>query len=420
MGIAVTLTGNLVFENKIERKTVFFSSETGLIEQITEPVSQPDVEYSEECLVFPGFGDIHIHAREDVTGKHVYKEDFFSAGMAALNGGVVHVADMPNNPVPPTDEPTYQSKQDLTQKSPVHITLYAGIGPETRPLKYPVPYKVFMGPSIGELFFKSNESLEEVIRQYEGQSVSFHCEDPEILEACKSQPDHEDRRPVSAEITATGFALYLIERYRLKGKLCHYSSGEGLRSIIAARKAGLPVTCEVTPTHLFFDRTFITPENHRWLQMNPPLRSPEDRKILLDAVRSGLIDYLATDHAPHSREEKEKGISGVSHLDTYGAFVTWLMKSESVSAETIRKICSENPGQFVNPYLNSRYGLGFGRISPGWSASFSVINFKKPYLVSKDKIKSRSGWSPFEGMTFPGSVEDAWFHGRRRHQFGEF
>src|SRR3989442_14798620 len=100
-------------------------------------------------------GDAHIHAREDVPGKDSYKETFATAAAAALHGGVLHVADMPNNPAAPVDDARYAAKERLLlgQQLPVAFTLYAGIGPGTRPLSRDVPYKAYMGPSVGELFF---------------------------------------------------------------------------------------------------------------------------------------------------------------------------------------------------------------------------------------------------------------------------
>ncbi len=407
-----TISGRIITHENDIIGTISYDPTTGLITDIQEGIKENSKVYdTSSCIIFPGFGDIHIHAREDVSGKHNYKEDFISASQAAVNGGVIHVADMPNNPVPPIDETSYEEKSKLTQKSPIHITLYAGIGPNTNPLKKSVPYKVFMGPSIGELFFKTNEELEEVIKRYAGENVSFHCEDPIVLEESKGAATHEDRRPLKAEILATDFALYLIEKYNLTGKLCHYSSGEGLQKIIAAKKRGVKVTCEVTPTHLFFDRSVLTEENHKWFQMNPPLRYETDKNILLAAFKEGWIDYLATDHAPHSIEEKLKGISGLSQLDTYSLFVTHLIVNEKVDLKRIAETCSQKPGDFVNPYLPKEYGKGFGYIKKEYSANFTVLNLKKPTMFRKENIKSKSGWSPFENHTFPGSIEAVYFKG---------
>lgn len=178
---------------------------TGLIsaihrDSLLRSPEQGDLSFDpDQSVIFSGFGDIHVHAREDETKKHIYKEDFHSAGLAAINGGVIHIADMPNNPSPPVNDETYLRKQELADRSPIRITLYAGIGPKTKPLTLHVPYKAFMGPSVGELFFHSNEQLEDTIRQYEGKNVSFHCEDPEVLEknkvnSCMRIEDHRKPR----------------------------------------------------------------------------------------------------------------------------------------------------------------------------------------------------------------------------------
>ena len=384
---------------------------TGLIEHVGPTEGRSDIDTT-GCLIFPGFGDIHIHAREDSSGTQTYKEDFASASAAAINGGVVHVADMPNNPIAPIDDRTYAAKEALTSSSAVHITLYAGIGPNTSPLKRHVPYKAFMGPSVGDLFFTSQAQLESVIANYRGKNVSFHCEDPEILEANKHAPTHEQKRPASAEISATEFALHLIEKYELVGKLCHYSTRGGLEKILAARARGLRVTLEVTPHHLYFDDSMLTENNRLSLQMNPPLRSPEDRLALIAALKRGDIDYIATDHAPHTLAEKIKGASGVPHLDTYGAFATWLMAGHNFSAQDIARICAFNPGQFVREFLPTSFGEGYGRIAPGYVGSLSILNLNHPYKVSRDSVKTKCGWSPFEGHIFPGSVHSTIIRGK--------
>jgi len=387
------------FDGAIEIDT-----DTGLIQSVGPLTGQSDIDLT-GCIIFPGFGDIHIHAREDAGGSQTYKEDFTTISAAAIHGGVVQVADMPNNPVAPVDDDSYFVKEQLTKKSDVTITLYAGIGPQTRPLNRHVPYKAFMGPSVGDLFFSSKQQLEDVIVNYRGRNVSFHCEDPTILEANKHAPLHELKRPASAEISATEFALYLIEKYDLVGKLCHYSTRDGLPLIAAAKARGVKVTCEATPHHLFFDTTMITPENRQWLQMNPPLRSEEDRIALIAALKSGLVDYVATDHAPHTLDEKIAGASGVPHLDTLGAFATWLMSEHNFSTANIARVFSYNPGRFVREFLPESLGKGFGSIEPGYVGSLTVLDPMKPYLVTRESVKTKCGWSPFEGYSLPGSVQ---------------
>lgn len=409
------VSGRLVSSQGIRKGQVWIEG-TKIVE-VGENLGRVDydfgdaTEYGDECLIFAGMGDIHIHAREDVSQKQSYKEDFRTAAAAAMNGGVVHVADMPNNPVAPITDETYRAKAALVREKnlPVHFTLYAGIGPGTRPLSFPVPYKAYMGPSVGDLFFSSLAQLEETLEHYRGKYVSFHCEDPELLEQHKGAATHEERRPAVCELSATKFALQMIEKYELIGKLCHYSVGEGLPYIKEARARGVPVTCEVTPHHLYYDVTDITDQNRGWMQMNPPLRSVEDRKAMVAALREGTLDYLATDHAPHTLEENQKGTSGQPHLDTYGPFVTWLIKEQNFTPEQVAKFCCENPGDFVNPFLTDRK---YGKIEPGYTASLTILNLGRPVTIRREDMKTKCGWSPFEGVTFPGSVEALFLDGK--------
>jgi dihydroorotase len=425
------MAGHFCTSLGIQKKCVTFNSDSGLIENVENfdeglhKKENIDFFYNEDCLIFSGMGDIHIHAREDASLKNIYKEDFHTTCCGAINGGVVHVGDMPNNPIPPIDDESYKEKTRISFREKIAFLMYGGIGPTTRPLSFSVPYKAYMGPSIGELYFKNNKELSDVLVHYKNQWVSFHCEDPEILEQNKNAKNHFDKRPIVAENMATQLALELIEKNQLTGKLCHYSSGEGLDLILAAKKKGLPVTCEVTPQHLFFSREKLEKDFSQDLikfQMNPPIRGEEDRLRLLEALKNGDIDYLATDHAPHSQEEKEKGMSGLPGLDTYGPFVTWLLIDEKVDPKILAKITAENPGRFFNHFLPTlqeifpeykKWGSGLGFIEEGFSASFSVLNLKKPTTVTFNNIKTKARWSPFLGHTFKGSVEDVFIQGHR-------
>lgn len=395
----LTIEGNIVNTNKTFRGRIEIS-DRGTISKIGIPEGVADFVFKDE-LIFPGFVDLHVHARECTDHREDYKEDFISAGEAAINGGVTAFAEMPNNPVPPVDDVSYEKKNALAEKSPVTVLLYAGIGPNTKPLSKKVPYKVFMGPSVGELFFTSKEELEKVIAGYKGQNISFHCEDPEILEEKKNESSHLLRRPPEAEVSAVDFALMLIKKYDLVGKICHCSTLTGIEKIIVAKKSGLPVTIEVTPTHLFFDNSMAEGQNIKMLQMNPPVRTgKQNRLALIEHLRNGNIDYLATDHAPHTIEEKEKGTSGIPQLDTYGPFVAWLMAEHNFTPADIAQVCAENPGKFFNQFLEDKRG----KAKEGYIGSLTVLDLNKPVLITKEMLKTKCGWSPFEGFTFPGSV----------------
>jgi len=396
--------------------------ENGLISAVGDlgfSRDQIDFYFEDDCLAFCGMGDIHIHAREDVSQKNIYKEDFHSASLAAINGGVTFTADMPNNPIAPIDDESYLGKLALINRSKIPLFIYAGIGPGTSPLSFKVPYKAYMGPSVGELFFKDDLELEQAIERYRGQWVSFHCEDPVELAKHSHAPTHAERRPQSCEILATHTALRLIETYGLNGKLCHYSAGEGLALIRAAKERGVSVTCEVTPQHLYFSLDQL--ENPTLYQMNPPIRERSDCEQLLEGLRSGVIDYLATDHAPHTMEEKMKGTSGLTGLDTYAPLVAWLLKEKGFDPKLVARFVAESPGRFVNQFLDSishhnhlyqKLGRGVGFLETGYAANFCVLEFT-PHKIEKKNLKTKVGHSPFEGHTLPGKAKAVFSLGER-------
>ena len=174
-----------------------------------------------------------------------------------------------------------------------------------------------------------------------------------------------------------------------------------IEKIILAKAKGVKVTVEVTPHHLFFDEKIISEQSRVKFQVNPPIRQTrENRLALIKYLKDGAIDYLATDHAPHALPEKMKGISGLTHLDTYGPFISWLIKEHNFTPDDIKRVCSENPGNFINKFHNDRYG----KIETGYVGSLTVIDLEKEIKITKEMLKTKSGWSPFEGITFPGRV----------------
>ena len=403
-------------ENDTVRQLIEIDTSTGLIEKVGAPKAPDgpegaDLSLGEDSLIFPGFIDVHVHAREDPSSTESYKENFQTAGQAAIHGGVTAFVDMPNNPQPPVDDASYAAKREITRSCPVDVLLYAGIGPRTRPLSFPAPYKVYMGPSVGELYFDAHDDLRETIARYRGSRVSFHAESPEILNRNKEASTHAARRPPEAEAEAVQAAIELSESYGIETNICHLSTAEGMEIIRSARKRGTRVTCEVTPHHLFYDQdNVVNFSDPAFLQCNPPIRSRLDRIALLEAFRAEEIDYLATDHAPHTLQENEQGISGMPHLDTLGPFLFWLM-DEGVSLRTIRLALGERPGRFLGYYLPERYG----KIEPGFVGSLTVLQ-REGNTVRRGSLKTRSGWSPFEGSTFQGRVSHTIVRGKLHPQ----
>lgn len=396
----LSIEGIIVSHKGQSRGRIEIDKFTGLITKVGEVTGVADVVFKDE-LIFPGFIDLHVHAREDVSHTHDYKEDFKTAGEAAINGGVVAFLEMPNNPIPPVNDESYNAKKELTENSPISILLYAAIGKSTKPLSRKVPYKVFMGKSIGDMYFNSKEELEETLKDYIGQHISFHCEDPKIMDASSNASTHEERRPAVAEYTAIDIAIDCIEKYNLHGKICHASTTEGIEKIKKAKERGVNITVEVTPHHLYFDETMFDENLRKKLQVNPPIRHTKENRIaLIEALKRGDIDYLATDHAPHTIEEKEKGISGMPHLDTYGPFLSWLIKEHNFTPQDIARVCSYNPGNFLNQFQEEKYG----EIKEGFVGSLSILDLGKKVLIKNENMKTKCKWSPFDGVEFFGSV----------------
>lgn len=364
----------------------------GTIARVGDLGLRPDLRAADHQLVFPGFVDVHVHLRHGDE----HKEDFQSATRAALQGGVTSMLDMPNNPVPPLRVEDLRIKQDLVKDLPIDIGFYLALSGATDPDDHPF-YKAYMGPSTRSLGFSSAEALEQAVQHHPGRCLTFHCEDPAMLAERAGQGPHEDQRPVEAEWKAVRLALDLGHTHRVGVHVAHMTSGRSLEMVEEARSRGQQAITEAGPHHLYFDRE----NRHRfardsWLKMNPPLRSPEERHGLLKAFLAGRVDFLATDHAPHTREEKATvNPSGVPLLDTYGAFVCWLM-AQGFTPEQVARHCSYNPGKFMG-------GLR-GRLESGYRGHLAILDPEAAWTVQPEDLHTRCGWSPFEGHTLPGRV----------------
>ncbi|MFH2106959.1 MAG: amidohydrolase family protein [Candidatus Micrarchaeota archaeon] len=414
---------------------VEISQETGRITKIADKIGKPDVKLGEKEIAFPGMVDVHIHAREDETEKQNYKETYQTANDAAINGGVVCCCAMPNTPNPLLTSEQLEWHKNRHKNLPVTFLNYAGIGPDTKPIKSKkeVPYKVFTGPSVGQLFFKSKKELRNSLKNYYGKHISFHVEDYDILQANKGKPTHDQRRPVKCVEVALEYVLEMIKEFDLKAKLCHWPiGGNGLEMIKKHRKKGFKTLVEVSPLYLYFDTemTNSKPELWPYLQANPSIRSKKDRLELIEALRDGTIDIIATDHAPHTLDEKFEnfggemnylkmkkengaeckkiscidGTSGTPQLDTYGTIAAWLMSEHKFTPKDIARVTSFNPGKFVNKFLDRSYGKGFGKIAVGYQGSLTIVDLGKKTTVKREDLKTKCGWSPFEEIEFKGKV----------------
>ena len=377
---------------------------SGCIAGVADPDGRADIVLDDEgLLILPGFLDVHVHCRDDPGGSQRYKEDFGSASAAALHGGVVLVGDMPNNPVPPVDAESYARKRaGVEERARVDVMLYGAVTPERGPFSDRVPYKCYYGPSGGDLHLESDAEQSPLAR-YRDHFVSFHAESHEVLEASRDAPTHEERRPAEAERRAIAEITELSREYGFHAHIAHLSSAAGLEEVRRARKGGVAMTCEVAPHHLFFDvENRSRHARGEWLQMNPPLRTPEDRRALLDGLRSGEIDLIATDHAPHSLDENRKGISGVPLLDTFAPFLALLEQEQGLAWDLLVERAAAAPARLFERFTPGR----FGSLQAGGVASLTVLDTGASWEVRAEAVSTHARWSPFEGVTLPARV--AW------------
>lgn len=439
---------------------ITISLATGLITRVERGEGLPaNYTFRSDCLIFAGYSDIHIHAREDETGKQMYKEDYTSSAAAALNGGVVCVGAMPNTPNPLVSRKEFGWHRARIEELdlPVVIFNYVGISTDTQPIHEcgRVPYKLFFGKSVGDLTITYASELERALARYRREYVSFHVEYEPIVQAAASGKTHSDRRPVECVNEGLRLLLPLIEKYQIKAKLCHWSTGgESFELIEEYRSRGCDITLEVSPLHLIFDTSMTDEDVSLWMkiQMNPAVQAPEHRRALIEGLRTGFIDFLATDHAPHTEEEKyiafakyreqypglsnkeialamgeevpelfeatcvENNTSGAPWLDTFAVVCAMLINECGFTPQEIARVAAFNPGRFASRFLpvqfpRRNFGRGLGDIVEGYIGNLTILNTQKMTTVDRKDLKTKVGWSPLEGWELPGCVEAVFIAG---------
>lgn len=418
---SISISGIFINHNgaheSVFKGTVIIDLITGLIVALTQYDPNADLVYPNHQLIFPGFVDVHVHFREDQTERQNYKETFRTGGLAAINGGVVAVASMPNLVVPPTTLKLYFELLDLSKTCPVEVIPYAAIAAGSRPIGLRVPYKTFLGESFGNLRFNTMEEAQETLQHYPEEDVSAHCDHNGILTECKNEDTHEKRRPARSEVEGVRNAIEMARTIGFRLKVVHCSTIESLRLIIKARSEGMNILCEGTSHHALLNESMITEENRGMFTMNPPLRSIEDQQAILHGLCYGYIDMLADDHAPHAKWEKgmennpETGepptvVSGMPMLDTHGLACIEMIKEKGFSPGVIARIASHNPGKWLSQFLekSEKNGFGYGQVKVGYIGSLTVLDLQAATTVTESMLKTKCGWSPFTGKTFNGSV----------------
>jgi len=428
-----SINGQVVFFDGVRPAVVSFDIESGTIVSVENAESDA----VDGRLLFPGFMDIHVHAREyprpqegnaqDLALWKAFcsKETFATAGEAAINGGVTRFCAMPNDPIPPSDARSYSRKKAISAASPCPVVLFSVVTADSEPWE-DVPYKVYLDHSPSSVSFTRWRDLECALDRYRGRRVFFHAEDPDILRAHAGDGPRWLTRPPEAEIRAVEKILEMTTGLGLKSHICHVSTRAAVELITDYNRSGEAlVTCEVTPHHLFFsvDSGKVccpggeeVPHRTR-LGYNPPLRSESDRRYLLEALRDGRIHALASDHAPHTLEDKMRGAPGVPHLDTLGPFAGWLIKECGFSPTRIAEALSVSPGSIFSADMEEKHGS----IEPGAAASFTLLDLTGSTVVEGDRIrgrgpmKTRCGWSAFDGFELPASVTTTVVQGREHH-----
>jgi dihydroorotase len=361
------------------------------------------------ALIFPGFIDIHVHMREPGWEQ---KEDYRTGSEAAVHGGVTTVADMPNNPIPATNPAALQEKARLARrKAIVEVLFYGGVVRErlddvTRISGMVAGYKLYLAKTTGDLTFPQQE-LGEALKLIAGtgRPVSLHCEDQRIIDertrglAGEKRPDvYCDIRPPAAEVAAAKAVIAaLTDAPHLRANICHASTEETLSLLQTAPSKGISLECEAALHHLYFNRRAML--ESRMLRTNPPLRQERDRTALVNGLKDGRVSFLVTDHAPHLPEEKlSDGLSGVPGLDDYGHMASWLIMKEDVHPTVIARVACTNPASFLG--LVDR-----GQIEVGRRADLSILDIRSPEVVKGKDVRSKCGWSPYEGKEFPGRMK---------------
>jgi dihydroorotase len=356
--------------------------------------------------VLPGVIDSQVHFRE--PGLE-WKEDLQSGSLAAVMGGVTTVFEMPNTE-PTTTDPDALNDKLARARDRMHCdhAFYAGATNDNAAdltVMEQMPgccgVKVFMGASTGSLLVQDDAGVERVLRAIK-RRAAFHSEDEYRLADRRGLArdgdwtSHPDVRDAEAAMMST---RRLVRIARATGKrihVLHISTAEEVEFLQHNRDIA---SCEVTPQHL----TLVAPEAYERLkgfaQMNPPIRSAEHVAGLWKGVDQGLFDVLGSDHAPHTREEKEQPYpqspSGMPGVQTLVPVMLTHVVEGRLSLERFIDLTSHG-AQRIFAIANK------GRMAVGWDADFTIVDLKAEQEVTEDWVASKCGWSPFTGMTAKG------------------
>jgi dihydroorotase len=357
--------------------------------------------------LFPGAIDVHVHFRNP---GFAHKETWETGTRSAAAGGVTTVVDQPNTDPPTIDGTAFDEKAGLAEASLVDFGLNGGVTAEWDPDSlFDRPLfalgEVFLADSTGDMGIDADLFAEAVERAgREGATVTVHAEDADRFDAEAHRRAEADEgvgreadadlwsayRTAEAEAAAVDRACEVAAEFDTRLHVAHTSTPE---AVDAASDAG--ATCEVTPHHLFLSRDDAA-DLGTFGRMNPPLRSEERRQAVYDRVADGTVDVIATDHAPHTREEKETRLldapSGVPGVETLLPLLLAEAREGRLGYDRVRDLVAANPADVFD--LPRK-----GRIAEGMDADLVLFDPEATREIRGEDLHSKCGWTPFEGRT---------------------
>ena len=358
-----------------------------------------------KAVLFPGFVDVHVHLREPGFS---YKETIRTGTLAAAHGGFAHVAAMPNlNPVPDCAAALAAQRAIIEKDALVHVHPYGAVsvgekGERLADLEGLAPGVIaFSDDGRG---VQSESLMREAMTRCHalGKILAAHCEDNSLLHGGYIHDGAYARahghRGICSESEWGPIArdLRLAEQTGCAYHVCHVSTKESVALIRAAKRRGVDVTCETAPHYLTFTDEDLQEDGR--FKMNPPLRAREDRDALIEGLLDGTIDMLVTDHAPHSREEKARGLEksamGVVGLETsFAASYTALVQTGILPLEKLVDLMHGAPMR--------RFGCGT-ELAEGQPADLTAFDLTKTYTVDPETFLTMGRATPFAGRALTG------------------
>lgn len=399
------IRGRVFYRGRVEPLDLGVDEE-GRIAAVRRDLPGDEVEDHGDALILPGCVDMHVHLRDPGLTE---KEDFASGTRSAALGGVTTVVDMPNTRPPVTSRDALRAKwAHVRGRASVDYGLFAAprSGEAASDLQEATAFKVYMAESTGNLQIDV-DALGAVLRASSdvGRLVVAHAEDAARFR--KDGPGtlagHSEARPKESEVEAIRTLVDLRGAARVH--VAHVTCAEALAAVPEG------VTTEVTPHHLFLDTSRPL---RAFGKVNPPLRQPADREALWDAFVAGRIDVVATDHAPHTREEKEEPFdeapSGLPGVATSFPLLLRQVRAENLTLERLVETMASRPAEIL--------GIPKGRIEVGADADLVVVDARRVAKINARRVRYKCGWTPFEGMegVFPSTV---YLHGERIVEDGE-